>query len=91
VPQPGRDFTGKFHDDAGHPIHVLAVGNPEPGSNLLPKSKDPMEVGYRKGSGYGMVEFDRQNKTAKISMYRLGNKEEMFEGFPQTVTVGGKP
>ena len=91
VPQPGQDFTGKFHDDAGHPIHVLAVGNPEPGSNLLPKSEAPMVIGYRKGSGYGMVEFDRINKTAKISMYRLGDKEEMFQGFPKTIVVGGKP
>ena len=91
VPQPSQNFTGKFHDDAGHPIHVLAVGNPEPGSNLLPKTEDPMAIGYRKGSGYGMVEFDRRKKTAKISMYRLGDKEEMFKGFPQTIKVGGQP
>ena len=50
-----------------------------------------MVIGYRKGSGYGMVEFDRINKTAKISMYRLGDKEEMFQGFPKTIVVGGKP
>ena len=91
IPKPDQTFTGKFHDDAGHPIHVLAVGNPEPGSNLLPKSEAPMEVGYRKGSGYGMVEFDRKNKTATISLYRLGNNEEMFQGFPQTIEVGGQP
>ena len=91
LPQPGQDFTGRFQDDAGHPIHVLAVGNPEPGSNLLPKSEGPMEVGYRKGSGYGMVAFDRKNQTATVSLYRLGNKEEMFPGFPMTINVGGGP
>ncbi len=91
APQSGQDFTGKFHDDAGHPIHVLAVGNPEPGSNLLPKSEDPMTIGYRKGSGYGMVEFNKKDKTATISLYRLGDRGEMFEGFPQTIPLGGKP
>ena len=90
VPKPGQDHTGKFHDDAGHPIHILAVGNPEPGSNLLPKTTDPMEIGYRKGSGYGMVEFHTEDGTAKISMYRLGDQEEMFSGFPKTIDVGGK-
>jgi len=89
-PQPGQDYTGKFRDDADLPIHVLAVGNPEPGSNLL-KSSDPMEIGYRKGSGYGMVEFDKQSKTVRISLYRLGNKDEQFSGFPKTIKVGGRP
>jgi hypothetical protein len=90
-PKPGQDYTGKFHDDAGHPIHVLAVGNPEHGSNLLPKTEDPMVIGYRKGSGYGMVEFNKTDYTATVALYRLGDQEEMFEGFPKTITVGGKP
>lgn len=89
-PQPDQNYTGKFHDDAGHPIRVLAVGNPEPGSNLL-KSVDPMEIGYRKGSGYGIVEFNKRNQTAKISLYRLGNRDEQFPGFPKTIPVGGRP
>ena len=39
---------GKFHDSYGHPIRVLAAGNPEPGSNLLAKTtNDPMTIGYR--------------------------------------------
>ncbi|TWU38334.1 alkaline phosphatase D family protein [Novipirellula artificiosorum] len=91
APQPDQDFTGKFHDDAGHPINVLAVGNPEYASNRLPKSEDPMMIGYRKGSGYGMVEFNKNEGTAKVSLYRLGNQGEMFPGFPQTIAVGGKP
>jgi phosphodiesterase/alkaline phosphatase D-like protein len=91
LPQPGQDFTGRFHDDAGHPIHVLAVGNPEPGSNLLPKSENPMEIGYRKGSGYGLVEFNKKDATATISMYRLGESNELFSGFPKTIRIGGKP
>ncbi len=92
LPEPGQKFTGRFRDDAGNPLHVLAVGNPEPGSNKLLKTEtDLMEIGYRKGSGYGIVEFDKQNQTARISLYRLGDQEEMFEGFPQTIQIGGKP
>ncbi len=91
VPQPGQDYTGKFHDDAGHPIHVLAVGNPEPGSNSLPRTSDPMEIGYRKGSGYAIVQFDKPAGNATVALYRLGDSEEVFPGFPQTVHVGGKP
>ena len=90
-PNPDHDYVGKFHDDAGHPLHVLAVGNPEPGSNQLPKSTDPMEIGYRKGSGYGIVLFDKQDRSAKIWLYRLGNQEETFRGFPKTIPLGGKP
>ena len=91
LPAPDQDFTGKFRDDAGHPIHVLAVGNPDPESNLLPKTVDPMEIGRRKGSGYGMVVFDKQQRTATIALYRLGNDDAMFPGFPQTIALGGAP
>ena len=91
VPQADQTFTGQHRDDAGHPINVIAVGNPEHGSNLLNKSTSPMEIGYRKGSGYGIVEFHKGDQTATISMYRLGNQNEMFEGFPKTITVGGRP
>jgi alkaline phosphatase D len=91
LPQPGQDYTGNFRDDAGHPIHVLAVGNPEPGSNTLPKTTDPMQIGYRKGSGYAMVEFDKLSGNVKTTMYRLGDREEVFPGFPKTVHVGGQP
>ena len=47
-----------------------------------------MEVGIRKGSGYGMVEFNKAEKTATIALYRLGNEDEMFSGFPQTIELG---
>tara|TARA_R110002049_G_scaffold185580_3_gene353818 strand:+ start:41583 stop:45314 length:3732 start_codon:yes stop_codon:yes gene_type:complete len=91
TPDPGKDYTGKFHDDAGHPIHVLAVGNPEPGSNILAKTKNPAEVGYRKGSGYGLVEFDVDSGDATINLYRYGGNGEQFDGFPQTIHIGGSP
>jgi alkaline phosphatase D len=91
TPQPGADYTGRFYDDAGHPIHILAIGNPEPGSNRLPKTTDPMEIGYRKGSGYGVVDFLPKTLEATINLYRLGEHEETFAGFPKTIAIGGMP
>jgi arylsulfatase A-like enzyme len=91
LPKPGQTFTGKYHDDAGKPINVVAVGNPEPGSNELKNPLSPTEIGYRKGSGYGIVEFHKSEHTATFSLYRLGDNDEMFEGFPKTLEIGGQP
>lgn len=91
-PNNPQQYVGKFVDGAGHPLHVLAVANPARGSNLLQEDvTDPMELGYRKGSGYGMVDFDKVNKLATFRLYRLGDKSEMFAGFPRTVYIGGDP
>ena len=89
-PEPGKNYTGKFRDDAGHPIHMLAVGNPEPGSNLIPKTASPAEIGRKKGSGYGLVEFDTSNGMARINLYRYGGSNEQFDGFPHEIRVGGR-
>ena len=92
IPQPGQIFTGKHRDDAGNPLDVLAVGNPEPKSNLLAtQSTDIREIGYRKGSGYGVVIFRPQDLSAEVHLYRLGDQGEQFEGFPQTIQLGGRP
>lgn len=92
VPKPGQLFTGKYKEGAGHPLNVLAVANPFPGSNLLQLDKtDPLVVGRRKGSGYGIVVFDKQNKRATFNMYRVGARPAQFQGFPKTVYIGGNP
>lgn len=83
-------FTGHFVDDAGHPLNVLAVGNPDYNSqNLTWWTASPNEVAYRKGSGYGLVRLDQAKKTAKINLYRVGRQEQQFPGFPQTIRIGG--
>lgn len=90
MPSLQKNYTGKFHDDAGHPIHVLAVGNPEPGSNTIPKTENPAEIGRRKGSGYGVVDFVPTTGTAVVSLYRYGAPDEQFDGFPKSIRVGGR-
>lgn len=84
---------GNFKDDAGHNIRMMALANPDPGSNLLVNllgnKITPAELAYRKGSGYGIVILNKVEKTAKIELYRIGrNNVELFEGFPQHINVG---
>lgn len=87
-----KKFTGRFKDDAGHPITVLAVGNPEPYSHLLEQGLVPsMQYGRAKGSGYGMVVLNRLLKTATFHLYRVGRNFDEFKGFPKKVFIGGKP
>lgn len=91
-PAPGEEFTGRFVDDAGHPINILAVGNPDGSSiDLNWWTSPPDEVAYRKGSGYGLVVLDKSDKTAEFNLYRVGRGEQQFAGFPHSVKVGGAP
>lgn len=89
-PAPGDKFTGRFVDDAGHPINVLAVGNPDGSSiDLNWWTSPPDEVAYRKGSGYGLVILDKSDMTAEFNLYRVGRGEQQFAGFPHSVKLGG--
>lgn len=85
-------YTGRFVDDIGHPITVLAVGNPEPKSLFLDTSKiSPMQYGRVKGSGYGLVVINRETKSAVFNLYRVGKAFDQFKGFPKKVLIGGRP
>lgn len=91
----GGKMLGQFKDDAGHNIRMLAVANPDPGSNLLANLLGdrigPAELAYKKGSGYGLVTVNKGKKTAKFELYRIGtDKQEMFDGFPLTFEIGAK-
>lgn len=96
-PRPTAEgpWTGTFKDDAGHDIDVVAMANPDRGSNLLARrfgdSIAAGELAYRKGSGYGMVTVDRRRKTATMGLYRVGRSaDEVFDGFPKTIWIGGR-
>jgi len=92
VPEEDKCFLGQYTDDAGHPISVLAVANPGHGSNHLKPEEtlDPYEIAYRKGSGYGLVELNKYDKTATINLYRTGRWNEQFDTFPKTIYLGGQ-
>jgi hypothetical protein len=93
--QPGDpDWTGRYLDDLGNRMTVLAVANPEKGSNLIPKgSQDPESIGHQKGSGHGLLKFNRKNGKVTFETWRLqfdatNPKEgDQFEGFPKTLKL----
>ena len=86
--------TGRFRDGLGNRIRVLAVGNPEKGSNTLSKAKVGLEaVGHRKGSGHGIVRFNKNAKSVTFELWRYQfdatqpKANDQFEGFPQTIQL----
>ena len=86
---------GRFLDGLGNRMTVLGAANPEVGSNTLRPGPgmDREEIAYLKGSGHGIVVFDRANQTATFEMWRHGfdalspRDEDQFEGFPQTLDL----
>lgn len=91
LPPKGKKFTGRYYDDGGYPQEVLAVANPERGSNSLDVyGANSIFVAYKRGSGYGLVKFNRKSRSATFNMYRHSYKPEQFDGFPKRIYIGGK-
>lgn len=83
---------GRYLDGLGNRMTVLAVANPEKGSNELPRATtDPEELAHRKGSGYGIVRFDKATGTITFETWRYlfdatrPKAEDQFPGFPRTM------
>ncbi|MAM92351.1 MAG: hypothetical protein CMI15_12895 [Opitutaceae bacterium] len=93
--QPGEpNWTGRYLDDLGNRITVLAAGNPELGSNEIPKSEiHPEKLGHLKGSGHGIIDFNRSTRESTFELWRLDfdaanpKPEDQFIGFPKTVKL----
>jgi len=88
------DWTGRYFDDLGNRMTVLAAGNPEVGSNEIPNSEiHPEKLGHLKGSGHGIIDFNRPTRKATFEMWRLDfdaarpKPEDQFTGFPKTVEL----
>lgn len=88
-PKKWQKVTGLFVDDAGIPLEVLAVANPgaRSGETDAWGSLRPEEIGYDRGSGYGIVSIDERVRKVTLNLYRLGVSGEQFQGFPVTVDL----
>lgn len=91
------NWTGRYLDDLGNRITVLAAGNPEVGSNEIPKNEiHPEKLGHLKGSGHGIIDFNRSTKEATFELWRLDfdarnpKPDDQFIGFPKTVKLEPK-
>ena len=85
-PQHGMPHTGEFLDGLGNKVYVYSIGNPEVASK-----KHRYEKAHQKGSGFGLVLIDPQQRTYTIHSYRFlvdatdGNPENQFPGWPITI------
>jgi alkaline phosphatase D len=84
-PLPGKPpYTGDFLDGFGNKMTVLAVANPRK------TGKNPAII-HDRVTGYGIVTFDKENRTMKIECWpRHADPEKeprgQFEGWPVTVS-----
>ena len=85
-PKHGLANTGEYLDGFGNKIYVYAVGNPEVGTK-----KNRYEKAHQKGSGFGLVTVDTEEKTYQIDCFRFlidatdGNPGNQFPGWPVTI------
>jgi alkaline phosphatase D len=81
---------GKRTDFFGHRIDVMGIGNPLPRSNQT-KYATPQAKARAKGSGYGIVRFNPEQKTVTFELLRYpkakGELADSFKGFPITMRL----
>ncbi len=87
-PEHNLPNTGKYRDPFGHPTYVYAVGNP------ADNTKDPnrYEKAQKCSSGFGLIEFDTDERTIKSEAYHFladlnnrNNPDNQFPGWPVTI------
>jgi hypothetical protein len=85
-PAHGLPNTGEYEDGLGNKAYVYAIGNPEVG-----RDKNRYRKAHEKGSGFGLVTIDTQQRTYKIESFRFlidatdGNPDNQFPGWPVTI------
>ncbi len=84
---PNTDkVLGDFTDSFGHPLTVLACANPEQQFR-----KGVLEAETDKSSGYGLVRFNKRNRTITVECWPLLadplKRGTQFAGWPVTVNV----
>ena len=85
-PSHGMEQTGEYKDSFGNKIYVYAVANPE-----LGQSSNRYVKAHEKGSGFGVIHFDTEQKIYRTEAYRFlidvtdGAADNMFSGWPVTI------
>lgn len=84
----GGPLLGRRIDPFGSPIEVLGVANPLPRSNQAEDDR-PEDQARAKGSGFGIVRFDKARGEATFDLRRYpaaaDGVADSFEGFPVTL------
>src|SRR5690606_30522304 len=81
--QAGAKNTGDFEDGFGNKMTIMAVANP------YKTGLEPARI-YDRGTGYGMITFDKNERTMKIECWPrnvdpTSNPNGQYDGWPLTV------
>ncbi len=87
-PAPGLPNTGEYRDAFGHPVTVHAIGNP-----AAENRKAVLELLHDKSSGYGLVHFNKEDRTITMDCWKLlfdaakPQAGDQFPGWPKTIDM----
>ena len=85
-PKHNLPNTGEYNDAFGNKIFVYAVANP-----IEATAKNRYQKAHQKGSGFGVVTFDTNERTYTLEAYRFliditnGGTKNQFPGWPVTI------
>ncbi|TXE04802.1 alkaline phosphatase D family protein [Algoriphagus aquimarinus] len=80
----GTKNTGDFEDGFGNKMTIMAVANP------YKSGFEPARI-YDRGTGYGIITFDKNERTMKIECWPrnvdpIANPDGQYDGWPLTVS-----
>ena len=87
-PDAGLPDTGEYRDGFGNLVTVHAIGNPEE-----QRRRPVLELLHDKASGYGLVHFNKPDRTITIECFKLifdandPQPEDQFPGWPLTINM----
>ena len=88
--------TGEIYDGFNNLMTVHAIGNPTSEmAHRKPNTKKIHKLSYNKikelendySSGYGIVVFDKKNKTYTVNSYGLFSDKKQMKGWPLTIKM----
>ncbi len=88
-PDHGLPNTGEYLDCLGNLVTVYAVGNPE--EKLRRDTR--IHMLHDKSSGFGIVRFNKNDRTMKIEAWKLiadaahPDTNDQFPGWPKTISI----
>ena len=87
-PEPGLPNTGDYFDSFKNKVTVYAIANP------AKKNRKPvLELLHDKSSGYGIVRFNKPDRTITMECWKLifdaddPQPNDQFEGWPKTISM----
>ena len=87
-PEPGLPNTGDYYDSFKNKVTVYAIANP-----ARMNRKPVLELLHDKSSGYGIVRFNKPDRSITMECWKLifdaddPQAEDQFTGWPKTINM----